>query len=277
VIRSKPSCEVYMRRGRIWDVRGKNKQAIADFTEAIRLEPRNKEAFILRGGAWTENECERAIADYSEAIDLDPKDGMIHYNRGVKWAEMKDFDKAIADYTEAILLDPNNGWNSRTIFCRANSWSKKKEYDKAIADYSESIRLDPTFWLGFNARGDVWKAKKDFEKAMADYNETIRLARPTSTTGPNSRAWLWATCPDPKYRDGKKAVDSALKVCEMSKWKAATHLGTLAAAYAESGEFDKAVEHQEKANKLYTDDGDKKKGEARIKLYKDKKPYRDFE
>ena len=48
----------------------------------------------------------------------------------------------------------------------------------------------------------------------------------------------------------------------------------LASAYAEAGKFDKAVAWQAKANKLYTDADDKKKGEERLKLYRDKKPYR---
>ena len=52
-------------------------------------------------------------------------------------------------------------------------------------------------------------------------------------------------------------------------------LGTLAAAYVEAGDFDKAVELQEKANKLYRDAEDRKKGEERLKLYRDKKPYRE--
>ena len=56
-----------------------------------------------------------------------------------------------------------------------------------------------------------------------------------------------------------------------------TILGTLAAAYAEAGDFDKAVEWQEKANKLYTDADDRKKGEDRLNLYKEKKPYRETE
>ena len=122
---------------------------------------------------------------------------------------------------------------------RGTAWRHKKEYDKAIADYTEAIRLDPQYALAFN-----------------------------------SRAWLWATCPDPKFRDDKKAVESATSACELSEWKNAGHIDTLAAAYAETGDFGKAVEWQEKATKLYTDAEDKKKGEERLKLYKDKKPYR---
>ncbi len=81
--------------------------------------------------------------------------------------------------------------------------------------------------------------------------------------------------PEERLRDGKKAIELATRACELSEWKEAYKLGTLAAAYAEVGEFDKAIEWQEKANRLFTDAEDKKKGEERLKLYKDKKPYRD--
>jgi hypothetical protein len=52
-------------------------------------------------------------------------------------------------------------------------------------------------------------------------------------------------------------------------------LSILAAAYAEAGDFDKAVVWQEKANELFSDAEDQKKGEGRLKLYREKEPYRE--
>ena len=86
-----------------------------------------------------------------------------------------------------------------------------------------------------------------------------------------------ATCSDAKIRDGKKAVELATRACELSQWNNASYHDTLAASYAESGEFDKAVEWQEKANKLYTNPDDMKKGEDWLRLYKEKKAYRETE
>src|SRR5205823_551843 len=119
---------------------------------------------------------------------------------------------------------------------------------------------------------NAWWAKKEHDKALADYSEAIRLD-PKDADAYNNRAWLWATCPEAKFRDGRRAVESATRGCELSGWKGAAYVATLAAACAEAGDFSAAVKWQEKANVLYIDPKDKDKGRKRLELYKSKKPY----
>ena len=213
---------------------------------------------------------EQAVDYYTNQIRANPSSSL-YVKRGVAWKEKGENDIAISDYNEAIRLDPTNdtAYNNRGI-----AWSDKKDHDKAIADYNEAIRIDPKDASAYHNRGNAWSNKKEYDKAIADYNEAIRID-PKYAYPYNGRAWLWATSPDPKFRDGKKAVESANRACELNGWKGAYDLGTLAAAYAESGDFDKAIDWQEKANKLYTDPEDKKEGEDRLQLYRAKKPYRD--
>jgi hypothetical protein len=102
------------------------------------------------------------------------------------------------------------------------------------------------------------------------------MRRDADYAGPyNQRAWIWATCPEARFRDGKKAVESATRACELADWKEPDVLSTLAAASAESGDFDSAVKWQEKAQGLYWDADDKEQGLARLILYQAKKPYRE--
>jgi tetratricopeptide (TPR) repeat protein len=243
-------------------------QAIDYFTNQIRANPNQSSSYIRRGNVWSEKgEYDIAIGDFNEAIRLDPSNEAAFNNRGNAWSKKKEHDKAIADYSEAIRLDPKFA----TAFTnRGSDWEAKKEYDKAIADYSEAIRLDPRFATAFTKRGNAWSKKKEYGKAIADYNEVIRL-NPKYSDGYNGRAWLWATCRDERFRDAKKAVESATRACELSEWKAAYDLDTLAAAYAEAGNFDKAVEWETKAIQLSTDT---ERYQERLRLYKDNKPYR---
>jgi tetratricopeptide (TPR) repeat protein len=182
------------------------------------------------------------------------------------------FDQAINFYTQEIAANPGNyrAWNQRGII-----WDEKKEYDIAIADYNEAIRLNPASFKTYQGRGIAWHNKKEYDKAIGDFNEVMRLD-PKGADAYNELAWLWATCPDERFRDGKKAVALATRACELTEWKDAEILDTLAAAYAELGDFEKAVEWQEKTNKRLAEEL-RKGGEERLKLYKEKKPYRETE
>ena len=92
-------------------------------------------------------------------------------------------------------------------------------------------------------------------------------------------ALFLASCPDSKYRDGKRAVELAKKAIEKAgkdlDWE---YFAALAAAYAEVGDFESAIAEQRKAlEDKSLDKDDKKKMEARLGLYRMKKPYRDEE
>jgi tetratricopeptide (TPR) repeat protein len=258
-------------RGNAWDDKGEYDRAIADLTEAIRLDPKYARAFNNRGLAWShKGEHDRAIVDFDEAIRLDPSLVWAFTNRSSVWYIKKEYDRAIVDCGQAIRLDPKDplGFNNRGL-----AWYSKGEYDRAITDYNQAIRLDPKYALAFTNRGNAWDAKKEYDRAIANYDQAIRLD-PKYARALNARAWLHATCSDQRYRDGKRAVESAVRACELTGWKDGHFVGTLAAAHAEAGDFARAEEYQRKANGLYTDPEDRAKGEARLGLYRGKKPYR---
>jgi tetratricopeptide (TPR) repeat protein len=257
-------------RGRGWLDAGEPDNAIKDFSECIRLNPADAAAFNSRGIAWnTKREYDRALTDFNDAIRLDPRSPLAYYNRGFTWGVKKDYAKAIADFNEAIRLDPNY----RTAYhARGIAWSVKNDFGRAIADYTEAIRLDPNYEIVFYNRGSAWYRKKEYDKALADYTEAIRL-NPKYKLAYNNRAWLRATCPDADYRDGKKALESAISGLALDP-NDGSSMDTLAAAHAECGDFTEAVRWQEKAladPQLKNDAAARR----RLDLYRDMKPYRE--
>lgn len=246
-------------------------EAIADFDAVIQLDPQAAGAFHDRGWAWwKKQQIVKAIADYDEAIRLDPANKSLYAERGYMRCSERNYDQAVADLSEAIRLDPQL---TIAFVNRGYTWYAKKDFDKAIADYSEALRLDPKLDGIYLERGDAWREKGEWAKAAADYAAAIRL-EPNQADGYDGQAWLLAVCPDAKHRDGRRALEAATKACELSAWKEPKNLDTLAAAYAETGEFASAVKWQAKAFALSVDESDKTAYSNRLKLYRAKKPYR---
>ncbi len=264
--------DLCMQRASIWVSAKEYDRALDELNNAIRLNPHLAGAYIGRGHVRCDRkEYDGAIADYNEALKIDPRALMAFIGRARVRAIKGEHDSAIADYDEAVRIDPQS---EVTYLGRAFAWHQKKDYARAIADYSEVIRLNPRMVGAYLGRSHARSQNKDYGQALADLDRAIELD-PTDAQAHNNRAWLWATCPDAKVRDGKKAIESATKACELTEWKEGGLIDTLAAAYAEAGDFDAAVEWQTQANPLLTQPDDKADGEKRLKLYREKKPYRE--
>ncbi len=160
-------------RGWAYERKGDHDRAIADFDHAIRLNPKDAIAFNVRGIAYrAKNDLDRAIADYASSIRLNPQNANAFNNRGVVYLTKGDYRRAIADFDAAIRL---NSKDAVFYYDRGNAYDLKGDHDRAITDYSQAIWLDPQYASAFNSRGSAYRAKEDYDRALADYDAAIRL------------------------------------------------------------------------------------------------------
>jgi tetratricopeptide (TPR) repeat protein len=210
-----------------------------------------------------------AISAFSSAIQLDGRNTAAYTNRAMAWSVLSDYDKAMADCNEAIRLDPNYG---AAYAFRGSIWYRKGDCDRATDDCNAAIRLLPTYAPSYNIRALAWNAKGEYGRAIADCLKSLQLD-PNGYGTYDRLARIEAICPDKKYRNGRAAFENASKACQLTGAHDWACVSTLAAAYAECGDFEKAKLWQNKAIALNSDESDKAACRVLLELYNQRKPY----
>jgi tetratricopeptide (TPR) repeat protein len=213
-----------------------------------------------------------AINYSTEVLDKNPTDERALACRAWAYMAINELDRSLKDHEELLRMNPQSvAWKNN----RGECYLKRKEYDKAIADFTDILNMNPRYFFALYNRSEAYIRTRQFEKALADVQNCLQNEAKVPGLHMNL-ARVLATAPNAKLRDGKKAVEAAKKAVEMIKYRDGRFLDTLAAAYAEAGDFEKAVETEQKA----IDDPDfmKEEGDAarkRLGLYREKKPFRD--
>ena len=115
-----------------------------------------------------------AIADYSRALKLDPKFAAAYTNRGIVKVREGDFDGAIADYSRALKLDPKFAAAYRR---RGIAKQDESDLDGAIADYNRALELDPKFAIAYADRGISHLSSRHWSEALKDFNHFFDLSK----------------------------------------------------------------------------------------------------
>jgi len=162
----------YCSRASAYQYNGHPDQAIADYDDAVKLEPDDADQYLCRGNGYSaRDDYDRAISDYSRAIGLEPNYGNPYNNRGLAYYAKRDFDRAIADFDVAIRIEaePDRYDN------RGEAYRAKGDLDRAIADYDRAIELNPRYVRARYGRASAYSLKGDHDHEMADLDEAMRL------------------------------------------------------------------------------------------------------
>ncbi len=191
-------------RGRadVWRLKRKHDMALADYTEALLLDPADAASLLGRGIVFGEKrQFGQAVADLTEAIRLDPDDPRAYKNRGYFRSLQGDHESAIADFNEAIRLGPEDAqsylWRGtiRALKTAARTVpspdSSSDARGTALADFDAAIRLSPSDPTAYRCRAAALARLGDHKQALADYDAAIRLD-PSDPWSASARAELLA-------------------------------------------------------------------------------------
>jgi len=263
----------YLLRAQTWSKIGDHYSSMDDYCKAIKIDPNNAIAYQTRGTyLYHRHGCrDKAIRDFDEAIRLDPNNAQWYRKRADRRRSNREWDLAIEDFNNVIRIDSENSY---AFWKRGDAWYHKADYDRSISDYDEAIRLSPDFYSPYAGRGMAWLKNMDYVRAMADFDQVICLY-PTYVQL-EWVAWMLSTHPDCNFRNGVRAIQLATKAADETGWKNSSVLETLAAAYAEIGDFDKAVALQTSALEALRHPN-RDWILRRLELYKQNKPYRVYD
>jgi len=233
-----------LQRARVLALRGERPQAIADLDKAIEIDPEDAIPLVLRARIHQQaGDTERAQADLESVLEKQPDHPAALELRGLIAAERNDYPAAIRDFRKLVA---KNGDDALLVGQLGMLYLAAKQPREAIRRFTRALELDEKQFLSRRGRSDAAISIGDHKAALADLEKALALDEDNDGVL-NNLAWLLATSPDDSIRDGKRAIELATKACEETEWKQAHIISTLAASYAESGDFEKAREYSKKA------------------------------
>ncbi len=249
--------------------------AIAHYSASLDINPDYANAYYQRGQVWyVSGNYEQAIADFSQVLVRNSKDINARLNRGSAENAIGDYVGAIADFDLMLDEQPEH---VDALFNRGTAWLYSGELAQALGDFNHVLALQPDDAEALASRSVVWSSSGQYEHAHNDLTRANTL-NPWSADIANSLAWFLATCPDETYRNGEQAIHHALRALALQPSLRMLYLDTLAAAYAEAGQFQQAATTQESAIRLLeaTVGADELSDyHQRLDLYQSAKPYRE--
>jgi tetratricopeptide (TPR) repeat protein len=264
--------EAHFFLGNAFDRQGKLDEAISEYKKALGFKPIQEETHILLGVALAKQKrYDEAVSHYRVALELNPESAVAHNNLARVLHTQGRFDEAIEHYSAALRLDPGlaEAHNNVGILLLAQG-----KLIHGVTELREAVRLSPdnresayNLATGLNQQGEWSEAAELLMKLVsrapddpnAHYQLGVSLSHLQKTREAMSHfasallirqdfpdaldglAWILATAPAAEYRNGIQAVGMAERACELTAQKDAAKLKTLAAAYAEVGNFAKAI------------------------------------
>lgn len=272
----------YNLRARVRVLKEDIEGAIKDSTEALSLNEKDQDALFLRSRLLlSQGKDDQAKADVDKLLREAPDQQQGIMMRSLIAANQKRWGDAITDLQVLLQNDPTRAdWKLQLAGYYVGDSRPRKAIQlltqvlESIGDENDSdqkaIRAD-----ALRARGDALLSVGKHADALKDYEDALKI-EPEDTGILNNFAWVLATSPDDPVRNADKSIQLGLKACELTKYEKPHILSTLAAGYAEKGDFETAKKWSGKAVELGAkDDEIDSQLKKELESYEQKKPWRE--
>jgi tetratricopeptide (TPR) repeat protein len=213
-------------------------EAMAHYRAALKINPdsavaENNLARILH----TQGRLDEAVEHYNAALEIDPKLALAHNNLGILLLQKGNLTEGTVQLREAMRLNPTN---SETQLNLAFALDQQQQWPEAAELFSKTVRGDlPDPKAHYEFAVSLAHLKKTRE-AMGQYAAAL-LIQPDFPDALDGLAWILSTDANPDFRNGTEAVRMAEQACTLTGRNDPVKLKTLAAAYAETGRFEEAI------------------------------------
>jgi tetratricopeptide (TPR) repeat protein len=262
-----------LQRSRVFAVEGQRDKALADVDRVVEMAPRDQTARLLRARILQQaGETDLALTDVEAVLEQDGDVPAALELKGLIAAEREDYPEAIRNFRRLVAKNPDDPvllGQLGMLFLAA------KQPREAIRRFTTALEIDADSFPSRRGRSDAEITIGDHKAALADLEKAHAL-KPEESGVLNNLAWLLATSPDDDLRDADRAIELAKKACELTEWKEGHIISTLAAGYAEKGDFETAKKYSRQAVGTGEPAPEvRKQLEAELASYEAAKPWRE--
>jgi tetratricopeptide (TPR) repeat protein len=226
---------------------GRPRDAMVLLKQAAALEPRQPATYVGLGRASAAlGQLPQARIFFEQALRLNPNDGIAYFNLADVAARQGDQDRAVECLRQAIEFDSLLAPAYRAL---GRIELQRGDVADAVRHFRRAAEIEPNLAGARADLSDALLAQGHLADAVHELRAAVKFD-PGSVAASNNLAWILATSSDDAVRDGAEAIALADAVCRATDYDKPELLDTLAAAYAESGRFDKALAMSARAIEL---------------------------
>jgi tetratricopeptide (TPR) repeat protein/mono/diheme cytochrome c family protein len=244
---------------------------IVGYESMIERDPRRRQLHDDVAQLYLEQgRASEAAAHLEAVVRLQPDSAAAQFNLATALTLARRLDEAIDRYRRALAINPDYALAHNNI---GNALLIRGDPEDALRHFREALRLDPSNGEAQYNVGSMLRARGERAEAVAHFRTALQL-RPDWPAAIASLAWLFATAPEATLRDGDEAIRLGERAVDLTARRDASALDVLAAAYAEAGQFDRAIETCQSALAGNPDAALADAIRRRLDLYRHRQPYR---